>query len=91
MEEHDLVQWRGAAKEMLLDLPAPFHLRCVAEDVIEPKVRPLLRQTRCGIHTGLGVRRDVVPYEQMVQFIGGYYRPNFSKRIDRAAKIERQV
>ena len=72
---------------MLLDLSAPFHLRCVTEYVIEPKVRPLLRQTRGGINARLWIRRDVVRYEQMVQLVGSYDGPSFSKRIDRAAKF----
>src|SRR5262249_16743266 len=55
VEEHDFIQRRRPAKEMLLDLSAPFHLRCVTEYVVEPKVRPLLRQTRGGINARLGV------------------------------------
>jgi len=72
---------------MLIDLSAPFFLRIGAEDVVEPKVRPFLWQTRRGVPAGLGVRRDVVPYEQMVQPIGRYYHPSFPKPIDRTAKF----
>ena len=72
---------------MLVDLSAPFLLRIGAEDVVEPKVRPFLWQTRRSVPAGLGVRRDVVPYEQMVQPIGRYYHPSFPKPIDRTAKF----
>ena len=72
---------------MLLDLSAPFHLWCVTEYVVEPKVRPLLRQTRGGINARLGVRRDVVLYEQMVQSVRSYDGPSFPEHIDRAAKF----
>src|SRR6516164_3591651 len=64
---------------MLLDLSAPFHLRCVTEYIVEPKVRPLLLQTRGGINARLGIRRDVVLYEQMVQFVGSYDGARFPK------------
>src|SRR6516164_3591650 len=72
---------------MLLDLSAPFHLRCVTEYIVEPKVRPLLLQTRGGINARLGIRRDVVLYDQMVQFGRGYDGPSFPQRIDRGGKF----
>jgi hypothetical protein len=87
VEEHDFIQSRRAAKEMLIDLPAPFFPRIGAEDVVEPKVWSLLWQIRRRVRAGLGICRDVVPYEQMVQPIGRYYHPSFPKPIDRTAKF----
>jgi hypothetical protein len=73
---------RAAARSRLVDLPRPGLGGSVAQLGQGRELRPLLRQARSAIQTGLRVGGPVITAEQVVHAVGRDHMPGRAERVE---------